>query len=241
MSAGEKPIRELVALLDSSDTNEAEEAEAALRRYGAAVVPALLEAVPSFGRFGQLCAIELLHDAGDPRAATVLIPMLRSEHDTVREWAASALGDLHIEAAVPELRRAYEEVKVRGTPLDWTEPEALRRALTQLGEREEVVPSRVNALSRSERKLERCWAAEDLVAVIDALADDDQLVLWFQLWERWRDTHTWRETPSWELDWSLSWRDLVEGARRDALEAARQAGTPTNTVATVSWMNEHDR
>jgi hypothetical protein len=85
IAADEKAIRELVALLNSHDTSEAEEAEAALKPYGAAILPPLFEAVPSFGRFGQLCAIELMQDACDPRAATVLIPMLRSEHDTVRE------------------------------------------------------------------------------------------------------------------------------------------------------------
>lgn len=99
----------------------------------------------------------------------------------------------------------------------------------------------MEAPSRSEGKLDRCWAAEDLIAVIDALADANQLVLWFQFWERWRDTHTWRETPAWELDWSLPWGELVEAARRDVREAARQAGTPEETVATVSWMNEDDR
>jgi len=241
MAADEQAIRKLVTLLNSDDTNEAEEAQAVLQPYGAAIVLPLLEAVPRFGRFGQLCAIELLRDAGDPRAAAVLIPMLRSEHDTVREWAASAIGAIHIENAVPELRRAYEDVKRRRTPLDWTEPEALRCSLTQLGARDEVIPARVDALSRRERNFGRCWAAEDLVAVINALADANQLVLWFQFWERWRDTHTWRETPSWELDWSLAWSELVEAARRDALEGARQAGTPDNTVATISWMNEHDR
>lgn len=35
--------------------------------------------------------------------------------------------------------------------------------------------------------------------------------------------------------------ELVEAARRDALEAARQAGVPKNTVAIVSWMNDDDR
>lgn len=102
MAAQEKAIQELVALLNSHDTTEAEGAEAALKPYGAAILPPLLEAVPGFGRFGQLCVIELMQDAGDPRAPTVLIPMLRSEHDTVRERAATALGDLQIEDAVPE-------------------------------------------------------------------------------------------------------------------------------------------
>jgi HEAT repeat protein len=240
MATDEKTMSELVALLNGEDTNEAEEARAELESYGQAILLPLLEAAPSFGRFGQLCAIELLQRLGDPRAGAVLITMLRSEHDTVRDWAASALGDLDVDEAVPELRRAYEEAKRQRTPLNWTEPESLRRTLTQLGARDEVVPPRVNTLSRNERALERCWPVEDLVEVIDALADANQLVLWFQLWERWGDTHRRRETPGWELDWLLPWRELVNAARRDALDAARKAGTPKNTVATVSWMNQDD-
>jgi HEAT repeats len=241
MTPIDKAIRDLVALLNSEDKGEAEEAQYELASYGTAILPPLLEAVPSLDPFGQLCAIELLQGLGDPRAGAVLIPMLRSEDDTVRDWAASALGELHLDRAVPELRRAYEEVKRRGTPLDWTEPMSLRGALTQLGAREEVVPSPVARLSRSEHTLGRCWPVEDLVEVIDALADADQLVLYFMFWKRRRKTHTWKLTPSWELDWALPWRELVEAARGGALDAARKAGTPEKTVATVYWMNEHDR
>jgi hypothetical protein len=239
MPSNEQTIRELVALLNA-DANDAQDAQHALQEYDEAVLLPLLEAAPGFGPFGQLCSIELLHEIGDPRAATVLIPMLRGEHDTVREWAASALGDLHVQDAVPEIRRAYDAVKRRRTPLDWTEPEALRHALTQLGARREVVPPQVEALSRTERTFQRCWAPKDLVAVIDSLADADQLVLYFQFWKRRRDTHTWRDTPSWEINWSLPWAQLVEAARQDAREAARQAGTPRKTVATLAWINEDD-
>jgi hypothetical protein len=60
-------------------------------------------------------------------------------------------------------------------------------------------------------------------------------------WERWRDGRIWVDTPGWELDWSLAWNALVETARSGALEAVRQAGTPADTLATVSWMDEADR
>ena len=60
-------------------------------------------------------------------------------------------------------------------------------------------------------------------------------------WTRRRDNHAWQETPGWELDWSLPWDALVESARRDALAAAREAGAPRDTIATVTWMDEADR
>lgn len=167
--------------------------------------------------------------------------MLDSENHVVREWAAGALGKLRVEKAVPKLRDAYENAKRRGTPLDWTEPGALRTALTELGARREVVPARVDALSRSEGLLRRCWPAEHLIEVINSLAEADQLILWFQYWERVEGTHRRSDAPGWELEWSLGWGDLVESTRTKAVDAARRAGTPANTVATLSWMNEADR
>lgn len=231
MRNGGKRILDLVALLNSEDTSEAQEAQDELELYGPVILDPLLEATPRLGAYGQLCAIELLDELGDRRAATVLILMLDSENDVVREWAANALGKLRVEEAIPKLREAYENVQRRGKPLDWTEPEALRTALTQLGARREVVPARVDALGRSEGLLGRCWPVEHLIDVINSLADADQLVLWFQYWERVEETHRRRDTPGWELDWSLRWGDLVESARENAVDAARRAGTPANTVA----------
>ncbi|MDQ3742209.1 MAG: HEAT repeat domain-containing protein, partial [Actinomycetota bacterium] len=233
-------IRELIALLDGDDSTEAEEAQATLESYGADVLAPLMEAVPGFGRFGRLCAIELFEEIGDPTAAAALIAMLRDEDDTVREWSARALAQLRARDAVPSLRRAYAEVLRRGTPLDWTEPEAIRDALTALGAREEVVPPRVAELARDDVG-GRCWGAADLPLVISELADAGQVVLYFQLWRLRRDGDYWKAAGTWELDWSLRWPELVESARGAALEAAREAGAPRKTVATVSWMAESDR
>jgi len=241
MSGDAEAIRELIAALDGEDTTAAEDAQTSLESFGAEVLDPLMSAVPEFGPFGQLCAIELFQHIGEPRAGAVLIPMLRSEEDTVREWSAQALASLGVVEAVPDLRRAYAATKRRATPPDWTEPESIRIALTELGDREEVVPARVAHLARSEGDLGRCWAVKDLAEVIACLADAGQLILYFQYWERWRGSHTWKDTPGWELDWSLPWPELVASARTAALEAARAAGTPRKTFATVSWMAEADR
>jgi hypothetical protein len=109
-------VAELIAGLNGDDTNQAEEAQATLERYGAAVLAPLMDAAPQFGRVGQLCAIELFQKISDPRAGSVLMPMLRSDHDTVREWAAQALGDLGVREAAPELQAAYERAERSNTP-----------------------------------------------------------------------------------------------------------------------------
>jgi hypothetical protein len=240
-AGGDAAILDLIADLDGDDTTAAEEAQATLGSYGSAVLEPLMAAAPSFKRFGQLCAIELFQEMGDAGAGDVLIPMLDSREHTVRDWAAQALGDLGVRQAVPALQRAYAAVNERGTPLDYLEPLSIRTALTELGARDEVVPPRVGDLERQERKLTRCWTTRDLPEVITELAAARQLVLDFMYWERWRDTHRWKETPSWDLDWSLPWDLLVESARVAALDAAQRAGASEDTLVTLEWMDESDR
>jgi len=65
---------------------------------------------------------------------------------------------------------------------------------------------------------------------------------------RWRARTRVEQTPAaskwprnWVLDWSLPWSDPVESARKAALDTARAAGTPPETFATVSWIDESDR
>ena len=139
------------------------------------------------------------------------------------------------------LREAYDAARRAGTPPDWSEPVWLREALTALGARTEIVPPTIAGLTRTEGILGRCWSAEQLPFVITELADAGQVILYFQYWARWRDTHTWTDTPNWELDWTRPWPDLVEASRRAALAAAEAAGTPAGTVATITWMSEDDR
>jgi HEAT repeat protein len=148
MRSDDDAIRELVAQLN--DDRSAEWASDGLRQYGSAILPHLIEAAPGLPHLGQLCAIELFVELGDGRAGAALIRMLRSEHDTVHEWAAEAVAELRIYEAVPELRRVYDEVKGREPP-DWTGPVRLRDALTVLGAREAIVPPRVAELSRIDR------------------------------------------------------------------------------------------
>lgn len=234
-------IEGLLAVMDGDDLNEAEEAMWSLKAHGADALEPLLEAAPRMGRFGQLSAIELLEEIGDTRAGEVLVPMLQSEHDTVRDWAAGAIGRLRVEPAVPQLKRAYAETRRRGTPPDWTEPVSIRHALTALGARREVTPDRVRELRQANAEFGACWRPSDLPELIEELARARQLVLYSMWWQPYGESWSWLQSPSWELDWSLPLDALVEAARAAALDAlSRAAAPPAGTVATLEWIDEAD-
>ena len=236
-------LAELVARLDGDDHNAAEEARWELCGHGAAPLDLLLERALRFGRFGKLSAIELFEHIGDPRAADVLVLMLRDEDETVRAWAASALGDLGGPDAVEPLRAAYQAVMARGTPLDWSEPDAIRRALTALGVRTDVVPVVVAECAREVEPIGRAWPVADLAAVIEALAGARQWIAGVSVYSRNDGVYGWRvdtgvEWPA--LDLGLPWPDLVARAREAALDVATHPRVPTDAYATLAWLDRGD-
>ncbi|MFD0335545.1 HEAT repeat domain-containing protein [Streptomyces erythrogriseus] len=93
------PIETLIQQLDGK-ADESYDARAELIRIGADAIPAVISGLPSLGGFGQLTAIEVFEEVGDPRCGPALIDLLNSDNPTVREWAAMALASLEINGAV---------------------------------------------------------------------------------------------------------------------------------------------
>jgi HEAT repeats len=228
-------IDELIAVLGGGDANAADEAEWALKQYGAAALEPLLAAVPKM-RYGRLSAIDVLDEIGDPRAAEVLVPMLRDEDEAIREWAALALARLGVEEAVPELWRAYDEVRRRGTEHNMSEPILLRTALTMLGARREVATPRVLELRIEDEEHGPRWRVEDVPEVVEELARARQAIVEIQFWDP-----GWTDSPSWEFEWSLPWDEFVETTRAAVLEALDRVKPPRQgAVATIDWIDESD-
>jgi hypothetical protein len=239
-------IQELVAALDGDDTNAAEEAQYALTEHvGADALEPLLAAAPGFSRFGALCAIEVFESIGDRGAAAVLIPWLRSEHDTVRDWSADALGRLGASEAVPDLRDALAAAKARGTPPDWTEPARIRDALARLGARDVVLPAAARRLEAGGHDWDHAWPASALPAVLGHLAEARQVIVYFQYWAPYAEggPNSWIGVDAGEapkLDWTRPWDALVAESSRAAIAAANASDVPSGTVATVEWIDESD-
>ncbi|GLY47752.1 hypothetical protein Lesp01_14080 [Lentzea sp. NBRC 102530] len=220
------------------------QAELTHRGREADVVGPLLRALPGLSRYGQLCAIEILEELDDPRAAQPLIALLDSAHDTVRDWAAGLLSRTRVFEAVPALQRAHEATKERGDRPDWSEPVALRAALTDLGARHPVVPPLTAGLRvTTPNGGENAWPLARLTEVVDDLAAHGQVTLYFQLWQVTADGRMRGiSNPGGEaeLDFTRPWPDLVREARARAAAEALRVKPDGQVVATVEWIGRSD-
>ncbi|MFC1443158.1 HEAT repeat domain-containing protein [Streptacidiphilus sp. N1-10] len=239
----EESIDDLLEMLDADRSELAEDAQHALIALGSQVVEPLIAVVPRLGRFGQLCAIEVFNSLGDMRPAEVLVGLLTSEDTTVRSWSAEALGDLGARRAAPALRQAYEAWKMRAEPLGDSEAGCLRWALTQLGARERVLPPRVAELQTGGEGPGSFWRADDLVEVINELAEHQQAVLGFLIWRTRRDGGlSWVSGPDldWEVDRALPWARTVAECRDWALLAAGEFTGEMDLAAMIDWIDSSD-
>lgn len=220
-------------------------AQAELIRRGreADVVGPLVRALPGLSRYGRLCAVEVFGALPDPRADQPLIELLGSEDDTVREWAAIELADRSVHDAVPALRRALDASKSRNDSPDWTEPVALRSALTALGAKHPVVPPRTAELRVTTPFGSPAWPSQRLAEVLDDLAAHHQVTLYFQLWRRAATGQfhwTAHPTEDTALDFGKPWPDLVLDAHRRASAEASRVRPDEQVLVTIEWISQTD-
>jgi len=229
--------------LDSESTERAEDAQHALAHLGPRVLGPVIEALPGLSRFGQLCAIEIFTAVGDPSPGAALIELLVSDHETVREWAAESLEALRIEQAVPALQAAYAAFLRGGEPLDHSEGVRLRSALTTLGAREQILPPGAVALQDTASRFEYAWPVEHLGRVIGLLAESDQAVLYFLVWEKRADGSLgWHSGPQieWNVDRDAPWSRIVTDCRDWAQLAASAIPARAELVACLEWIGFDD-
>ncbi|MFJ9852648.1 HEAT repeat domain-containing protein [Streptomyces sp. NPDC101150] len=234
-------IEALVRQLDG-EAGASYDARAELIWIGPEAIPAIIDGLPFLGGFGRLTAIEVFEEVADPRCGPALIGLLDSADPTVREWAAMALANLEVDGAVEPLRRAYRACLERGTPPDWTEPGGIRWALNALGARTPVVPPLAARLRSAAGAESPGWPVAHLTAVINDLADHDQLILYSQFWKvEGKKTYGISATGlQWELDWTAPWERLVEEARTWSLLEAAEAPAGENVFAYPAWIDRSD-
>lgn len=236
-------VSALIAQLDGRIDGDPLAAEAELIALGTAAMPALLRALPGMGRLGKLGSIDVIEELGYEEAGPALVALLRDDDDTVREWAAGALGRLGDMSAVPELLALRDRLLLEQVPLDWTEQVSVRAALTALGHRRPVVPAALEA-SVEKRATGAVWPAEQLEDLVSALAAAGQVVLYFQVWRRHeRFGLTWQqhEASGWKFVSTGFWPDQVQESYDAALlEAGDLPGDRTDLVVSIEWIAAED-
>ncbi|MEU6757171.1 HEAT repeat domain-containing protein [Streptomyces sp. NPDC046685] len=234
-------IETLIQQLDGR-ADASYDARAELIWIGADAIPAVIDGLPALGGFGQLTAIEVFEEVGDPRCGPALIGLLDSDNPTVREWAAMALASLEIDSAIEPLRRAYRACLERATPPDWTEPVRIRWALTELAARSPVVPSLTARLRAETGDSSPGWPSTHFTAVINDLADHAQLILYSQLWrvDAGRTYGVSGPGLDWQFDWRAPWEHLVEEARAWSLPEAIEAPAGDDIFVAPAWIDRND-
>ena len=233
----------LIAQLDSPHGGEPEDAQAALTALGTTVMPTLLSALPGMGRMGKLCSIEIIEELEYKSSGPSLVALLRDDHDTVRDWAAGALGRLGYEPAIPELLALRSRLLVDQVPMDWTEQVSVRAALTALGQRRAVVPAALEA-TVERRPTGPVWPAAQLEDLLTALAAAGQVVLYFQVWRRHErfdligESHA---ASGWQFQRSDRWTENVQQSHEAALLEASDLPTDRHDlVVSIEWIDAGD-
>jgi len=233
---------DLIADLDDP-SGAAEEARLDLIARGDTVVGPIIAALPTLARFGQLTAIEVLRELRAHEAGPALISLLGSEHETVRDWAAQALGDLGVTEAVPDLKTAYRATRQRNVPLDYTEPLSLRWALTQLGGRTEVLPAIAARYMTTASSGLRLWPTEQLSEVLRDLAAHDQAVLFVQTWRPKDGNVYWQRTGlDWttEIDFTRPWTEIISQTLEWGELLSQSLQPDDELLASVVWIDRSD-
>lgn len=234
-------IKSLIQQLDG-EASESCDARAELIRIGSEAIPAVIDGLPSLGGFGQLTAIEVFEEVGDPRCGPALIGLLDSDNPTVREWSAMALAALKIDGAIEPLRRAYRACLQRATPPDWTEPGGIRWALTELGARSPVVPPLTASLRAAATDDAPGWPSARFAEIVNDLADHAQVILYSQFWrvDAGRTYGISGTGLEWELDWASPWEHLVEESRAWSLLEASEALVDDDIFVAPTWIDRTD-
>lgn len=235
-------ISTLISRLDDPSTDIAEDAKRALMAQGAVVIPQLAAALPDLDRFGKLSAIEVFEVCGNRQAGPALVGLLSDGDTTVREWAAYALGTLEYAEAGPALARLNARLLRELVRPDFSEPVAVRSVLTLFGLRRRVTPDLTRTLARDTGH-GQAWPVARLPDVLRDLADHEQAVLYFMIWQvgdHGQLYWTQHERVGWAFDRSVPWSENVVGARDAALLEAGFVQDIGDLVAMIEWIDEVD-
>jgi len=235
---------DLITSLDDADLARAEDAKWQLIDWGEQVVADLLRDARSMSPDGQLYAVDVAHEVGSAAAAGPGLTALltASPHSEVRRAAAIALGGLRVDSAITALSDQQRQLVSRRLAPQSLEAAAIRRALTALGVRAEILPALTRSLRRAAIGLEWVWPADRLTDLLLELADHQQVVLDVYRFEQFRDGSVravGADNSMWHFDHDLSWPGAV--SQSHAFHCLQASGLPTtDIVVSLNWIDRAD-
>jgi len=234
-------IGELIERLDDQ-SGDGEEAKYDLIATGPSALSTLMDSIGQRTRFGKLLTIEIFDAWQDQRAAPSLITLLSDPDEAVREWSADLLGRWPHAAAGPVLIALHNRLLAESVPPHWTEPVAVRRSLTNLGLRLDVVPTLTASLATNAHG-PRLWPAQRTADIVTELAQHDQVVLFIMAWRLGADgqlRRTKHETLGWKFDRSKPREANVAEALEAVLTEASTLPDDPQLFVTIEWLNTGD-
>lgn len=129
-----------------------------------------------------------------------------------------------------------------GLAADWSEPEGIRWALTELGARTPVVPPLTACLRATAADNAPGWPSARFTEIINDLADHAQVILYSQFWhvDAGRTYGVSDTGLDWDLDWTAPWEHLAEESRTWSLLEASEAPVGDDIFVAPTWIDRTD-
>ena len=242
---------ELIARLAIVEGNEAEEAQHALsHEHGFDCIEDVISAYPTLPSWGKICALDLFCGLAVSRFPTEEIRQaveefatetLNEESELLREYSAFVLGEIELKNGLAGLLGALERSKAAGTPQDYPEPIAIRRALRKHGHETRHTSSAIQNLM-VEGQEEEYWNGKDLGVILAELLENRQMVVAVSFWRIRQDGKIYwqkgEKADSWEPDYSKPFVELVEASVQNARRLLRSHRGRKDLLVSMDWITE---
>ena len=112
--------------------------------------------------------------------------------------------------------------------------------LTVLGDRDPIVPDGLRDIVSDDPRLGLVVNDSHLEIALEVLAGADLVALYVQRWQPWKETWTWVDAFSAEVDWAAAWPALVRTSLTTILRAASKRRIDPTVMATIEWIGPSD-
>jgi hypothetical protein len=244
-------LNELLKALSSEKGNEAEDAQFIIQdEFGVDALDPVLNLIPELSDFPRRCALDFInncvsegtHELQSSKIENMLLPCLKLDDEVSRAWTAEILEMVGTEKSVSPLLDAMLCLKAKNIPPDWHEPIAIRSALRRLGAMKRNCPAIVADNTIRDKHFHESWSLVGINRVLDALINENQVIISFQIWRYKQDSYYWAQAnrKNEEIDFTQPWPHIVKASFEIAQKVLGGVKMTNNYRATFDWISETD-